>query len=95
MLLQTAERVLQDACGTEIKVTFYGNAPVGFYKYAYPKNLREKGSYGAKIFYFLAKYIDGNINDNNIKCKWLDHEEFDKILPNGMKKSISQFMVFT
>ncbi|EZA59262.1 39S ribosomal protein L46, mitochondrial [Ooceraea biroi] len=91
---QTAERVLQDTCGTEIKAKFYGNAPIGFYKYTYSKKLREQGSYGAKIFYFLAKYVDGSINDNNVKYQWLNHEEAEKILPNDMRKSISQFMIF-
>jgi len=92
--LQTAERVLQDVCGTKIKAKFYGNAPIGFYKYLYPRKLREQGNYGAKIFFFLAKYVDGDINDN-VKYQWLDNEESKEILPNGMKSSISQFMLFT
>ncbi|EGI68670.1 PREDICTED: 39S ribosomal protein L46, mitochondrial [Acromyrmex echinatior] len=90
---QTAERVLQDACGANIKVKFYGNAPIGFYKYKYPKKLCEQGSYGAKIFYFLAKYIDGDIT-NNVKYQWLDNEELKKMLPNEVQKSVSQFMLF-
>ncbi|XP_018399033.1 PREDICTED: 39S ribosomal protein L46, mitochondrial [Cyphomyrmex costatus] len=88
---QTAERVLQDACGTKIKVKFYGNAPIGFYKYKYPKKICEQGSYGAKIFYFLAKYIDGDIT-NDVKYQWLDNEELEKVLPNGVQESISQFI---
>ncbi|XP_018317811.1 39S ribosomal protein L46, mitochondrial, partial [Mycetomoellerius zeteki] len=88
---QTAERVLQDACGANIKVKFYGNAPIGFYKYKYPKKLCEQESYGAKIFYFLAKYIDGDIT-NNVKYQWLDNEELEKVLPNGVQESISRFM---
>ncbi|XP_072745472.1 large ribosomal subunit protein mL46 [Anoplolepis gracilipes] len=91
---QTAERVLQDTCGIEIKAKFYGNAPIGFYKYKYPKKLQEQGVYGAKIFYFLAKYLDGNVT-SNIKYQWLDDTEFKKVLPNGVQKSISQFMLFT
>lgn len=90
-LLQTAERVLQDICGTEIKAKFYGNAPIGFYKYKYPKKLNEQGIYGAKIFYFLAKYVDGNIT-SNVKYQWLDDTELKEVLPPGMQKSISQFM---
>ncbi|CAL1684817.1 unnamed protein product [Lasius platythorax] len=91
---QTAERALQDTCGTEIKVKFYGNAPIGFYKYKYPKKFHEQGICGAKIFYFLAKYVDGNVT-NNVKYQWLDDTELEKVLPHGMQKSISQFMVFT
>ncbi|EFN76605.1 39S ribosomal protein L46, mitochondrial [Harpegnathos saltator] len=89
---QTAERVLQNVCGTKIQVKFYGNAPIGFYKYKYPKNLQEKGTYGAKIFYFLAKYIDGDIT-NNVKYQWLDYEELKKVLPSRIQESISQFML--
>ncbi|XP_014478687.1 PREDICTED: 39S ribosomal protein L46, mitochondrial [Dinoponera quadriceps] len=89
---QTAERVLQNECGTKIKVKFYGNAPIGFYKYKYPRKLQEKESCGAKIFYFLAKYVDGDITDN-VKYQWLDHEELEKVLPREMQKSISQFML--
>lgn len=92
ILLQTAERVLQDTCGAKIKVKFYGNAPIGFYKYRYPEKLREKGIYGAKIFYFLAKYIDGDITDN-VKHQWLDYEELEEALPSQMQKSISQFLL--
>lgn len=71
---------------------FYGNAPIGFYKYKYPQKLREKGSCGAKIFYFLAKYIDGDIT-NKIKYQWLDYDELEKTLPSEMQNSISQFML--
>ncbi|KAL0107799.1 hypothetical protein PUN28_014820 [Cardiocondyla obscurior] len=90
---QTAERVLQDACGTKIKVKFYGNAPIGFYKYKYPKKLCEQGNYGAKIFYFLAKYTDGDVS-NDVKHQWLDHEELKNALPKEIKQSISQFILF-
>lgn len=92
--MQAAERILQDACGDNIKVKFYGNAPIGFYKYKYPKKLATQESYGAKVFYFLAKYERGDIT-NNVKHQWLDHEELEKVLPNGVKKSISQFILFT
>lgn len=91
---QTAERVLQDTCGANIKAKFYGNAPIGFYKYKYPKEFREQGNYGAKIFYFLAKHIDGDIT-NDIKYQWLDHEELKKVLPDRVRESIFQFMLFT
>lgn len=84
---------MQDTCGAKIKVKFYGNAPIGFYKYKYPKYLCEQGSYGAKIFYFLARHIDGDIT-NDVKYQWLDREESEKTLPNGVRQSISQFMLF-
>lgn len=92
--MQTAERILLDTCGTEIKAKFYGNAPIGFYKYKYPKKFQEQGTCGAKIFYFLAKHLDGNVT-SDIKYQWLDDTEFKNVLPHGIQKSISQFMLFT
>ncbi|KAL6258091.1 hypothetical protein P5V15_010009 [Pogonomyrmex californicus] len=89
---QTAERALQDTCGEGLKVKFYGNAPIGFYKYKYPKKLFKQGIYGAKVFYFLAKHISGNVT-NNVKYQWLDHEELKKVLPNEIQKSILQFIL--
>ncbi|XP_011883466.1 PREDICTED: 39S ribosomal protein L46, mitochondrial [Vollenhovia emeryi] len=91
---QTAERVLHDTCGAKMTVKFYGNAPIGFYKYKYPKKLIEQGSHGAKIFYFLAKHMDGDVT-NGVKYQWLDHEESEKVLPSGVQQCISQFMLFT
>lgn len=75
-----------------MQVKFYGNAPIGFYKYKYPQKLRKNGSCGAKIFYFLAKYIDGDVT-NNGKYQWLDCEELEKVLPSEMQKNISRFML--
>ena len=45
---QTAERVLQEKCGSEIKARFLGNAPVGFYKYKFASP-GEDNTVGAKV----------------------------------------------
>ncbi|XP_015603780.1 39S ribosomal protein L46, mitochondrial [Cephus cinctus] len=91
-LRQTAERVLSNICGQGLTVQFYGNAPIGVYKYRYPKDIRDQGLYGAKIFYFLAKYINGNVEET-VKYQWLDKEELQAILPQGIHKSMSQFLI--
>ncbi|XP_012287407.1 39S ribosomal protein L46, mitochondrial isoform X2 [Orussus abietinus] len=89
---QAAERVLADACGTQLNVRFYGNAPFGVYKYRYPNSIREQGSYGAKIFYFLAKYLGGSI-EKNTKYQWLDRNELEAIVPAKVHKRLSQFLI--
>lgn len=71
-LKETAERVLKESCGNNINVRFYGNAPCGFYKFKYPKEKRNQSDVeGAKIFFFKATLLDGNIEN---KGAWTDYE---------------------
>lgn len=91
-LRQTAERVLKETCGDGLNVKFYGNAPCGFYKYKYPKTIRESGVIGAKVFYYQAKYLDGSL-ESEVEYQWLDRTELQKTLPEPLKNNISQFLV--
>ena len=81
-----------EACGSELTVKFYGNAPVGFYKYLYPKAVRTEKSDGAKVFFFLARYIKGSIPEK-LKHQWLDRTELTKVLPKDVRKSTFQFLI--
>ncbi|KZC13340.1 39S ribosomal protein L46, mitochondrial, partial [Dufourea novaeangliae] len=91
-MIQTAQRTVQELCGNNIKVKFYSSAPIGFYQYKYPKDVRLKGQDGAKIFYFLAKYISGDIS-SDIKHCWLDREELKKTVHPNLYGSLSQFLL--
>ncbi|RZC36700.1 39S ribosomal protein L46, mitochondrial, partial [Asbolus verrucosus] len=92
-LRQTAERVLKDACGSDVKAMIYGNAPFGFYKYKYPKHVRnENNSIGAKVFIYFARYQKGHLQSQN-DYKWLDRAELEDILPPEYNKSVSQMLI--
>lgn len=91
-MVETARRSLQEICGNDVRVHFYGNAPIGFYKYLYPKSIRETGKRGAKVFYFLAKYIGGDISGDAKHC-WLDRDELKTTLHPGVHKSLSKFLI--
>ncbi|XP_012264883.2 39S ribosomal protein L46, mitochondrial [Athalia rosae] len=91
-LRQTAERVLKEACGEDLKAKFYGNAPCGFYKYKYPIRIRKSGAVGAKVFYYQAKYLSGSWA-TKAKYQWLDREELHQTLPDAVKNDIFQFLV--
>lgn len=73
-LRQTAERVLQAACGNSLNVQFWGNAPCAFYKYNYPKGHTELEAVGGKIFFFRAVYSSGSIDQNLSNFAWLDKD---------------------
>lgn len=89
---QTAERVLKESCGSDLKVLFYGNAPCGFYKYKYPVDQR-KESVGAKVFFFRTALRSGNVADKKVKFEWLNADEMRKKVKDSYFDSVSQFMI--
>ncbi|KAJ9573816.1 hypothetical protein L9F63_008798 [Diploptera punctata] len=98
-LLQTAERILKDTCGSNLRVKFSGNAPCGIYKFRYPKKYMDKNtdsSIGAKVFFFKAQHIAGNVEAEKLTAKsfkWLGRKELEKDLTSEYYKSISQFLI--
>lgn len=90
-LRQTAERIVREKCGTDLKVHFYGNAPIGFYKYKYPASER-KESVGAKVFFFRAIYNSGDVADSKLKYEWINDDELkSKIKSNSYYESVKSF----
>ncbi|KAG4081158.1 hypothetical protein HA402_014606 [Bradysia odoriphaga] len=91
---QTAERVLKESCGDEIEVSFYGNAPCGFYKWKYPENQRGE-SVGAKLFFYRSAFKKGKVNGKQSNFEWLDKGEFEGKLKakNQYAKSVSELLL--
>lgn len=93
IIFKAAERVLQEFCGTEMTVKFYGNAPIGFHKYKYlDQDNKKRNKCGAKVFYFLARYINGSIA-NDLKYQWLNKEDLRKTIPPTFYQHISEFLI--
>ncbi|XP_056632885.1 39S ribosomal protein L46, mitochondrial [Diorhabda sublineata] len=93
-LRQSAERILKDSVGTELKAQIYGNAPCGFYKYRYPSQVKnEKNSVGAKVFIYFARYLKGQPPQKNLDYKWLDRNELQKAFLPKYNSSIKQFLI--
>ncbi|XP_075235110.1 mitochondrial ribosomal protein L46 [Lycorma delicatula] len=98
-LRQTAERILVEKCGPELKASFFGNAPVGFYKYKYPTTSRteaENSAVGAKIFFFKAQLKEGNVTlDSKLitDYQWATKSELRVHLVPNYYKSISMFLI--
>lgn len=92
-LRQTAERALRETVGDAMQVTFYGNAPVGFYKYKYPVAAK-RDAVGAKVFFFrcVLKQDSPNVGEK-VKFQWLDQPELAKSLKEPYYHSVSQFLL--
>lgn len=94
-LKETAERFLKESCGNNINVKFYGNAPCGFYKYKYPKKKREQFNIeGAKVFFFKATLLDGNLEKTNTWAdyKWATVKELNNMFIEPYNKSVKIFL---
>ncbi|KAI5636135.1 39S mitochondrial ribosomal protein l46 domain-containing protein [Phthorimaea operculella] len=89
-LRQTAERIVKESCGPDLKVHFLSNAPCGFYKYKYPAEIN--GKVGAKVFFYYANYKAGNAAGKS-KAHWLTRNELTDILPERYNKSVKEFLI--
>ena len=92
---QTAERVLQESCGGDLKVQFYGNAPSGYFKFKYPQNVREKeGVDGDKVFFYKAYLVGGQLKSSSMlkDFKWVGQNELSSTLPPDYCRSVEMFL---
>lgn len=93
-LRQTAERIAKEKCGSNMRLHFYGNAPIGFYKYKYPVNER-KVSVGAKVFFFRAIYKTGEVADQKDKSLWITDSELKTAVKNNYYLAVKSFLCST
>lgn len=93
-LCDAAYRIVKERCGDGIQTMIYGKAPCGFYKYKYPKEVREE-CVGAKTFFYRAILKSGQVDMNRGNFEWLDKTElFDKLNKySGYKRSLSKFII--
>ncbi|XP_026315672.1 39S ribosomal protein L46, mitochondrial [Hyposmocoma kahamanoa] len=89
-LRQTAERIVKEQCGSELKVQFLSNAPCGFYKYKYPCEI--VGKLGAKVFFYYANYKSGSAHSKS-KAEWLTRNELTETFPERYNKSVHDFLI--
>jgi len=95
-LRETAERAFSEICSSPVKMQMMGNAPVGYYKYKYPKVIRGDGICGAKVFFFKAQLLerlhDIEVADNVVDYCWLTHSELETFLQPDYGKAIQSFL---
>lgn len=80
--------------GADLKATFLGNAPCGFYKYKYPKDIQKEGSVGAKVFFFKAVMFSPNhlpLKKNSFA--WVKKDELKDFLTPEYLKQVYRFIM--
>ncbi|XP_055041236.2 large ribosomal subunit protein mL46 [Misgurnus anguillicaudatus] len=93
-LRQTAERALGNLPGADLKATFLGNAPCGFYKYRYPKDIQKEGRVGAKVFFFKAMTCSPKhlpLEKNSFA--WVKKDELQDFLKPEYLKQVNRFIM--
>lgn len=90
-LRQTAERIVQEKIGSDLKVHFYGNSPCGFYKYKYNQTDKKNDTVGAKVFFYRAAYKSGEVVGK--KFEWVNEEELKLKVRSSYYQSVAQFLV--
>mmetsp|Transcript_55947 Transcript_55947/g.118965 ORF Transcript_55947/g.118965 Transcript_55947/m.118965 type:complete len:364 (+) Transcript_55947:82-1173(+) len=81
-MLETAQRAVSDAVGTDLVLWCPSNAPMTVNFRVYNKNLPEafrENYYGEKIFYYRVQYDHGDVDEGAVKAgedyAWLTREE--------------------
>lgn len=95
-LRETAERITKETFGDEFKVRIRSNAPCGFYKYKYPVTIRkeEDAPVGAKVFFYKAKYLQGEFDPKELDdYQWATRKELANLFTPQYHKNVSMFLI--
>ncbi|XP_037691266.1 39S ribosomal protein L46, mitochondrial [Choloepus didactylus] len=91
----TAERTLAILSKNNMEAKFLGNAPCGHYKFKFPQSMRKDNSLGAKIFFFKALLLSGDLSQSGKKGHhvWVSKEELGDYLKPKYLAQVRKFLL--
>lgn len=93
---QAALRELAEECGSDIQVELDPKT-IGHYEYSFPEDfVRHHGEFfGAKVVFFKAKYISGEVQVDGkelIGFEWLENKEIQTKVSTDYWQAINKFL---
>ncbi|XP_040825551.1 39S ribosomal protein L46, mitochondrial [Ochotona curzoniae] len=91
----TAERTLAVFSGNNMNTKFLGNAPCGHYKFKFPQAIRTENSFGAKVFFFKALLLAGDLSPAREETchAWVSQEELGDYLSPRYLAQVRKFLL--
>jgi 8-oxo-dGTP pyrophosphatase MutT (NUDIX family) len=93
---EAALRELAEECGSDIKVEI-DSKPIGNYEYPFPEDfVRHYGEFfGAKVVFFKAKYLSGEVHVDGkelVGFKWLEAEKIKEYVAEKYWNNTKRFI---
>ncbi|KAF5927266.1 large ribosomal subunit protein mL46 isoform X1 [Diceros bicornis minor] len=91
----TAERTLATLSENNMEAKFLGNAPCGHYKFKFPQAMRTESILGAKVFFFKALLLTGDVSQARKKDShvWVSKEELGDYLKPKYLAQVRRFLL--
>ncbi|XP_012294091.2 large ribosomal subunit protein mL46 [Aotus nancymaae] len=91
----TAERTLATLSENNMEAKFLGNAPCGHYKFKFPQAMRTESNLGAKVFFFKALLLTGDLSQAGKKGQhvWVTKDELSDYLKPKYLAQVRRFLL--
>ncbi len=95
--IEAAKRELYEECGNNLRVKILNKNPVGIYKYLFPDDFKRHDAniIGAKVTFFQAEYIDGEVEIDDkeiVKYKWVEEANLSEYFEAEYLDQIRNFI---